>query len=599
MPAPLVTAVIIAALGYIVWAPLERALVAYLAVIILLPAALQLPNGLVSVLSVPRLAILALGLRIVIAVRRREISVDALRPTAVHAVFFVFVAVALVNGVLLAAPLTSTTEAVNNWLGIVEQFVVFAVIVAVLRTLPGKRAVVRAFAVIVGISAVIAILERFTGTSWARLVLENMPGQSRGLNAIPLEQRGGGVRVRAAAEFSLEFAWIIAVAFAFVAVVAVRSRRWSLRLLPFLLAIALYWTNSRSAVPGIAVVVGIVVLFGADRRATVVGLVALGVGSLLWFGVPSITAPFHGASQTGSTKIRSERLPEIVDIVRERPYRGLGLNGLDPYGFPTTDSSYLLLYAELGVVGAAAFGALMIVLLAYSVRSLRGPPGWERLLAAAAVAGVVAGLIGAYAYDFFSVAGSADLFWIVAAFAVVLAERDPARQPRAIWSRRRLAGVVLAALAGVAVATAVPSHADVVTPFDAVPPALVANGYLGRFWRNTVCGAARTIKLAARVNVECQDQSTAPGFGQLRVDAPSLADARAGMLTLTTTLVDHVPGVRFHPSSEERGRPTWALTAPVWATVGTFLVAMFWPVSAATEQDEDSRARRKTPAMHG
>ena len=44
MPAPLVTAVIIAALAYIVWAPLERALVTYVGVIVLLPAALTLPN---------------------------------------------------------------------------------------------------------------------------------------------------------------------------------------------------------------------------------------------------------------------------------------------------------------------------------------------------------------------------------------------------------------------------------------------------------------------------------------------------------------------------------------------------------------------------
>jgi hypothetical protein len=601
MPAPLVTAVIIAALAYIVWAPLERALVAYLAVIILLPAALQLPNGLISVLTVPRLAILALGLRFVIGVRRREVSVDAFRPTAVHVAFFVFVAVSLVNGVLLAAPLTSVTTSVNTWLGVVEQFLVFVVIVAVLRTLPRKRTVVRAFVVLVGISALIAILERLTGASWARLVLENMPGQGKGLNAIQLEQRGGGARVRAAAEFSLQYAWILAVAFPIVAVVAVRARNWLVRLLPLVLALALYWTNSRSAVPGIAVVVAIIVLFGADRRAAVIGLIALAAGSLLWFGVPSVSEPFHGATQTGSTKIRSERRPEIVDIVRDRPYRGLGFNGLDAYGFPTTDSSFLLLYAELGVVGAAAFAALIITLLVYSIGGLRGPPGWQRLLAAAAVAGIVAGLLGAYAFDFFSVAGSADLFWVVAAFAVVQAERDPARQPRAVWTRRRLAGVLVGVVAGVAVAIAVPTHADVVTPFDAVPVSLVTNGYLGRYWRNTACGAARAVKLPAGVNVECNDESQAPGFGELRVDAPSLPEARAGMRTLTTTLSDHVPGIRFHPSSEDRGQPTWARTAPVWAGVGAFLIAMLWPVRVRTEEDEDwgALAGRETPALHG
>jgi hypothetical protein len=597
MPAPLVTAVIIAALGYIVWASLERAFVAYLAVLILLPAALSLPNGLVSVLTVHRVAVLALGLRAVIALRRREISIDALRPTTVHAIFFVFVAVALVNGVLLAAPQTSTTEAVNTWLGVVDQFLAFAVAVVVLRTLPNTRAIARAFAVLVGISAVIAICERITGTSWARLVLKNMPGQSHVLNAIPLEQRGGGARVRAAAEFGLQFGWISTIALPIVAVVAIRARHWALRLAPFALVLAIYWANSRSTVPGIAVVIAIVALFGGSRRATVLGLAALAVGALLWFGVSAVNAPFHGTRQTASSQIRSKRLPEIVDILRERPYQGLGFNGTDPYGFPTTDSSYLLVYSELGVVGAASFAALVIVLVAFSVRGLVRPPPWERLLAAAAVAGIVAGLMGGLAFDMFSLAGSANLFWVIAAIAVVLAERDPTRLPRARWSSRRLAGPVLGVVVGVTLAVAVPSHADVVTPFDALPLRILVNargnqGYAGQFWRNTVCGTAKAVPLPAGVNLECHDRFQEPGFGQLRVDAPSLAKARAGMATVRTALEDHVHGIRFHPSSEEHGRPTWARTAPVWLGLGAFLISMFCPVGVRAEEDEDERLAR-------
>jgi hypothetical protein len=591
MPAPLVTAVLVAALGYIVWAPLERALVAYLAVIVLLPAALTLPNALVSVLTLHRLAIIALGLRVAIGIRRREISSDVWRPTAVHAAFFVFVAVALVNGVLLAAPLTSTTSAVNTWLGIVDQFLVFVVVVAVLRGLGNTWRVARSFAVIVGIMAGIAILERFTGVSWAKLVLEKMPGTSKVLNATPLSVRGGGVRVRAAAEFALQFAWIGAMALPLVAVVALRTKRWALRLVPFALVLAIYWSNSRSALPGLAVIAAIIVLFGGNRRVTTIGLVALAVGGLLWFGVPSIRAPFHGERQTNSTQIRSTRLPEITDIVRHRPYRGLGFNGLDPMGFPTTDASWLLLYAELGVIGAAALGALMIVLLASSIGGLRGPPGWDRLVSAAAVAGIVAGLIGGAAFDLFSLAGSANLFWIIAAFAVVAAERRGAIPFRTSWSPIRVAGAIVAVIAGLTIATIVPTHADVVTPFDSLPIDTVVQApgsavYPASFWRDDVCGVAKSVKLPHGVNLDCNDRFPTPGFGELRVDAPSPVKAQAGMRTITSAVEQHIDGVRLHASSEESGRPTWARTAPVWLGVGGVLLAIFLPLPVRDSEDE-------------
>jgi hypothetical protein len=237
----------------------------------------------------------------------------------------------------------------------------------------------------------------------------------------------------------------------------------------------------------------------------------------------------------------------------------------------------------------------MVVLLAYSVRGLRGPPSWERLLAAAALAGVVAGLIGGFAFDLFSLAGSADLFWIVAAFAVVLAERrGPPSRPS--WSRWRLAAVVVGIIAGVVVGRVVPTHADVVTPFDAMPLGFVVDSpssgtYAGNFWRNTACDVAKATKLPHGVNVECQDKFQAPGFGQLRVDAPSLAQARVGMQRVTSALQEYAFGIHFHPSSEEVGRPTWARTAPIWAGVGALLIALFLPLPVRRNDDDERRDR--------
>src|SRR5581483_552738 len=347
------------------------------------------------------------------------------------------------------------------------------------------------------------------------------------------------------------------------AVVALRTKRWALRLVPFALVLAIYWSNSRSALPALAVIAAIIVIFGGNRRVTTIGLVLLAVGGLLWFGVPSIRAPFHGERQTNSSQIRSTRLPEITDIVRHRPYRGLGFNGLDTFGFPTTDASWLLLYAELGAIGAAAFAALIVVLLASSIGGLRGPPGWDRLVSAAAIAAIVAGLIGGFAFDLFSLAGSANLFWAIAAFAVVAAERPGVPHFRTGWSPIRVAGAIVAVIAGLTIATVVPVHADVVTPFDSLPIDTViqsAGGatYQGTFWRNDACGVAKAVKLPHGVNLDCNIRFQTPGYGQLRVDAPSLTAARAGMQKIESALEQHIYGVRLHASSEESGRPTWA-----------------------------------------
>jgi hypothetical protein len=428
-----------------------------------------------------------------------------------------------------------------------------------------------------------------------------MPGTSKVLNAIPLEQRGG-TRVRAAAEFALQFAWISAMALPLVAVVALRTKRWALRLVPFALVLAIYWSNSRSALPAMAVIAAVLVLFGGNRRVTTIGLVAVAVGGLLWFGVPSIRAPFHGERQTNSSQIRSTRLPEITDIVRHHPYRGLGLNGLDPMGFPTTDASWLLLYAELGVIGVASFVALILVLLASSIGGLRGPPGWDRLVSAAAVAAIVAALIGGFAFDLFSLAGSANLFWAIAAVAVVLAERRGATQFRTGWSPIRVAGAIVAVIAGLTIATVVPVHADVVTPFDSVPIETVIQApgsiiFPGTYWRNDVCGVAKAVKLPHGVNLECQDRFQTPGFGQLRVDAPSLAKARAGMGTITSAVEQHIYGIRLHVSSEESGRPTWARTAPVWLGVGGVLLALFLPIPVRDSGDESAEPELPTAEL--
>jgi hypothetical protein len=587
MPGWLVVGALVAAFGFILVAPLERSYVTFLAVILLVPASLVLPNGITHHLPVSRIAALVLAVRVVIAVRRREISVDVLRPTPVHLAFYIFLGVALVDGVLLASPQTSVSATVDGWLILVEQLIVFVAVLAVGRGLHDAGKLTKPFVVLIGVTTVIAVLERLTGASWGHLVVARVPGD-HGILGHPLEQRGGGVRVRAATDFALEYGWLAAMAMPVVVAAAARARHWRLSrtrryalvALPFLLLVTIYWSNTRSAFAGVALALAIVALFGRNRSATRIVVIAFVLAGLVYVAAPSVRGSFGGTAQTGSTQIREDRLPKIAAAMTSHAYRGLGLTGLSPLGFPTTDAIYLLFYAELGVIGLAALGALLIVLLIYAANGLRGPPSEDRLFAAATFGAIAAGVLAGAAYDTFSLNSTADVFWVLAAIAVMYAERRGLPLPKTRFSWERVAIGTVGLSVGVVLAFAVPTHADVVTPFDAMPISRsVTQGggiIVGSIYTNTFCDVIHHIPLSGDAQVSCKDSET-PGFGELRVDAPTLAAAQRA----TTKLMEVIPpaaGVEYHASSSDVGRPTWARTAPVWLGLGTLLLALCCPV---------------------
>ncbi|MCU1449462.1 MAG: O-antigen ligase protein [Acidimicrobiales bacterium] len=602
MPLWLVTGLMISVIAFILKAPLRYSLVAFLAVVVLLPAGMVFPNALSALPTIGRVATIGLGLRLVVALRRGEASSDVMRPTLVHGAFCVFLCVALVNGVLLASPAASTP--MLRWLGLVDQFLAFALTLAVARALDDSYWIARVLALLFGVSVLIAILEHITGVSWGRLLLEHLPGQRDILGAGPLERRAGGVRVRAAAEFALEFSWIMAMALPVAAVIAIRSRHWLVRLLPAAVVLAIYWSGSRSALWGIVLTLVLVAVTAGDRRTAAILAMCLALGLSVWILVPSTRASYRAANLTGSTLVRQERLPAITGILTTHPYGGLGLGGLVPLGFPTTDATFLLVYAELGVVGLAAFAGLLLILLLHCSPGLRAPPSWERLLGSAVLAALVAGLLGAASFDLFSILTSARLFWVLAALGVLLGEKAGDRVPlRGSW-KLRVAAVPTAVVLGTVLRVAVPSHAAVVTPFDSVPTLHTVFGgsdevFIGKIYFNTVCSAAEHLYLPGHANLTCINPHRPPGFGELRVDAPTLSGARRATETVTATLRGR-SGYRPYASSPTVGRPTWARTAPLWLGTGALLIALGAPpLSWNRRQLRASPARTGIPAGLG
>jgi hypothetical protein len=256
---------------------------------------------------------------------------------------------------------------------------------------------------------------------------------------------------------------------------------------------------------------------------------------------------------------------------------------LAPLGFPATDASALLIYAELGVVGVASFVALLVVLLAYSCAGLRAPPGFERRVAAAALAGMVAGVGGAFAFNLFTQMESALVFWILAALGVAIAERYRTPGAQGAIGRSRLAFLPAVLLVAFLLSAFVPTHASVVAPFDAEPlarlvsPGTSAVGSGGEIWLHSLCGTAHAARLPAKTKLSCTDSHGSPGFGVLRVDAPSLGTAKRAMDTVRKAVDAELPGATVFPQTTSVGAPTWARTAPAWAATAAAMLVLFFP----------------------
>jgi hypothetical protein len=161
------------------------------------------------------------------------------------------------------------------------------------------------------------------------------------------------------------------------------------------------------------------------------------------------------------------------------------------------------------------------------------------------------------------------------------------------FSRRRLAVAPAGVILGLVIWAVVPSHAAVVTPFDAIPiPRVVAaegsGFYIGSYWMGTFCGLARAVPLPPKVKLECEDRHESPGFGRLRVDAPTLRLAEKATTELRDALQTHLEGSQFHASIKESGKPTWARTVPVWLGEGGLILALFCPLPRRTRPRDQS-----------
>jgi hypothetical protein len=540
--------------------------------VLLVPAGTVLPNGISSLPTVPRLVVLAALAGLVVRVRRGEAPAAIFRPTPVTVALLAFLAVALVDGVAQADRAIPVATQLGSLFVVVDQVVLFVVALALLR-LTGAWCGARVVAGCLLAFAAVAALEHVTGSSWGAFLLRHT-SQARSYSAAaPLELRAGRTRVRSGAQYALDYGWMVAALLPMLAVAASRARHrvrtFALVAATGLVAMTVVWSYSRSAIAGL--VAGPLVAWlasGLDRRLGRLVLAGLTVGLAVYLVLPDVSTPLAASVDSGTIDVRLDRIPVAFDAVGRDRLTGVGFNGLDELGVLAADNGALLVYAELGAIGAAVVLLLFATTILGAVRGVRGAPDGDRPVAAAALAGVVVTAGALFSFDLLSIAQPAQVLWLLAALATASAPAL-AGAPAVRWPPSpRWAIVPVAALAvGIAMFALAPRPASAQRVVETVTAAHSAGPgtdlLLGRTLAATACQVATRAGAEADLDVRCR---TWPGDGAflLRVAGPSPA-ALDRLPPVLEAMRAAVPSATVTPlGGIDRRPPAWAGTAPVW-----------------------------------
>lgn len=611
MPSTLLLLLVLAAAGVAHAGPPRAAATALVTTWLLVPGAARVPwtgTGQVFIHRVVIAAVIARLVRQAVAGRLDRRIVGA---RGVHVAFAALLTLAAAVGVVLADPDTIPRQNIDGWLILAEQLAFFIAALALFREC-GSRRSAEVITAVAGVLGLIAVAEHLFGWSYSRWFATHLPDPS-GLLTFPLERRGPHDRVRAASTFALELGWVVALVIPVtVAIASGRVKRvqgsslwsrWPLAVPP-VLVLALVWTWSRSSYAGLAIGMVAVLLGIVLDRPRQLLVVALGCAVVAAIALQApVRETIDQSSTNGEQDVRIQRLPELLEPVADRPFGGLGLGGLLAYGVFVVDNSWVTTYATVGVIGVSAFAVLLLVALHSTSRFLRAGPGQTRVVAASASGAVAASLVAFATYDFATLRPSTEALWGLTALGLVANEelgvlRVPMRTdhpPRRVWVLA--ATGALAGLAGWA-ATPVRSTADAV--FTTVHPRIAASipgtqTFTVKVLSQSACLVVEGIGPPG--TVQCRDEDhLAGGVGVVRVEASTAAEVDEWLSAVRARLVEAFPAATLEVKARGRGRPTAAVTAPVWAGVLGGAAGSLIPVRAAG--GAGSAPGRPVPVRH-
>lgn len=244
--------------------------------------------------------------------------------------------------------------------------------------------------------------------------------------AMGLAGRGEFVRPPAMMLNSLEFSVVtgallpLAIHFALYSETVTQRRRFAVA--AALIALATPLSVSRSGV--VSLIVALLVLFlGWRGRRLVNGLLAVAIAvPVLWATIPGIVGTFIGlftnTDDDISIQARTRRIPRVMELVRERPWLGLGNGTWSREDYFLLDNEVYVTTLEMGVIGITLTILLLgsAVVVALCVRGLPGVDDNTRHLAltlGASVAGLSVSLATFDAFHYRILTGT--LFLLIGA----------------------------------------------------------------------------------------------------------------------------------------------------------------------------------------
>jgi polysaccharide biosynthesis protein PslJ len=256
------------------------------------------------------------------------------------------------------------------------------------------------------IMAVIGIGEFLYGTRLEVL----MPGLTWDRPSA-VASRFGFNRPRATAlhpiEFSVVMGALLPLALHFALYDRTRRRRRVAAAIVVLIGVAIPMSVSRSGV--VALVVGLLVLavgWGPRRGGNAAAAAAAGA-LVLWWALPglmdTVVGLFTETQDSHSIQSRIERVPRIMELVRERPWFGLGNGTWSVEDYFLIDNEIWVTTLEMGIVGLTLTAVLLLTgaVVALCIRSLPGTDEATGHLGRAVAASIAALGISLITFDAF------------------------------------------------------------------------------------------------------------------------------------------------------------------------------------------------------
>lgn len=320
------------------------------------------------------------------------------------------------------------------------------------------EAVLRAIALVVVFIAFVGLIERFTGRNVFTLLGPAFPGGFRQyVNALAeggLEVRGGVQRVRATLVGPNQFGAVVVMAVPLMlhfSAVAVTKRATRLYLLGAGMCVfASLFTASRSVILGMVTVFAIYGVATARVKVTrqrVGAVVLLGVLALAFNPTVRTTMSvyFRGLASLEESSARG-RVADYQNVYRQletTPFAGSGpgtwdevfllqsdrIDASDP-AQSIIDNTYLVVLAELGLVGFVAVLGLVLGAVAVAIRGvIRAPDDYERSLRAALLASVSWFFVGNLLFDMLAFRAVSQMYFVLLAATVLTAGATRAYLP--------------------------------------------------------------------------------------------------------------------------------------------------------------------------